>query len=139
MWACPKVQLGRPSPSPLHPRTPPPHQSVLPPHCQKIQGRQRERVGREGLWLEGRVLQLQWGDGGDLPKGSLGRTHIWGLSNLLNQAHHFPGQDTMNLGCKGHWGKVYRRCTTARLSQRDPHVLLGADFTPEKFSENNSP
>ena len=40
-----------------------------------------ERVGREWLWLEGRVLQLQGGgDGGDPPEGSWGRTHIWGLS-----------------------------------------------------------
>ena len=27
-----------------------------------------EGEGREGLWLLGRVLQLQWGDGGGLPK-----------------------------------------------------------------------
>ena len=35
---------------------------------------------REGLWLEGRVLQLQCGGmGGDLPKASWGWTHIWEL------------------------------------------------------------
>ena len=26
---------------------------------------------REGLWLEGRLLQLQWGDGGDPPKAAI--------------------------------------------------------------------
>ena len=26
-------------------------------------------MGREGLWLEGRILHLQWRDGGDPPKG----------------------------------------------------------------------
>ena len=59
------------------PSTPPPrHLGPLPPHktgpprpgaLQKeprgVGGRGRERAGREGLWLEGRVLQLQWGVG----------------------------------------------------------------------------
>ena len=40
----------------------------------------RERVGREGLCLEGRVLELRWGGLGVLSKGSWGRTHILGLS-----------------------------------------------------------
>ena len=33
-------------------------------------GRGRGRVGREGLWLEGRALQLHWGDGGTLQRGA---------------------------------------------------------------------
>ena len=63
-----------------------PHTSLghpLPEHCKKSQGvggKKGGRVGREGLWLEGRVLHSQWGFGGDLPKGSWGQTHIWGLS-----------------------------------------------------------
>ena len=39
-------------------------------------------MGREGPWLEGRVLQLQWGDGEDPSNSSWGQTHIWGLSML---------------------------------------------------------
>ena len=68
MWVWPQVPLGRP----------------LPEHCKKHQGggcvggKRDGEGGREGLWLEGRVLQLQGRAGGDLPKGSWGRTHIWG-------------------------------------------------------------
>ena len=35
-------------------------------------GRGKERAGREGVWLEGRVLQLQWGMGGGPSKHQLG-------------------------------------------------------------------
>ena len=72
---------------PLHPpRTPPPTPdwaapSRTPGTLQKeprgVGGRGRERAGREGLWVEGRVLQLQWGMG-DPPNTSWGQTHIWG-------------------------------------------------------------
>ena len=41
-------------------------------------GRGRERAGREGLWLEGRVLQLQLGDGGE----SLQRAAGWGQTHI---------------------------------------------------------
>ena len=79
----PQVPLGGPLPlTPLRPRTPPPHQPV-PPSPGALQkeprgvggeegrrgvggGRGNERAGREGVWLEGRVLQLQWGIGGGL-------------------------------------------------------------------------
>ena len=39
----------------------------------------KERVGREGLWLEGRLFQLQWGDGGTLQRSShfLGALEKW--------------------------------------------------------------
>ena len=86
MWVWPQVPLEGP------PSTPPCTLGPLPPHqtgpprpgaLQKSQGgwggRGREREGREGLWLEGRVLQLQWGMGGDPPNTSWGQTHIWGL------------------------------------------------------------
>ena len=86
---------------PLHPAwdPSPPHQTGpprpgLPEHGKKSQGglggRGRERAGRKGLWLEGRVLQLQWGDGGgDLPNTSWGQTHIWGLPKLPYSCSHF--------------------------------------------------
>ena len=71
MWVWPQVPFGCPPPStPLRPRTPPPHQPEPPPPgaLQKeprgVGGRGKERAGREGVWLEGRVLQLQWGTGG---------------------------------------------------------------------------
>ena len=60
------------SPPPPTPRTPPPHQLGPPPPgaLQKeprgVGGRGKERAGRKGGWLEGRVLQLQWGMGGTL-------------------------------------------------------------------------
>ena len=85
----PKFQVpleGPPPPPP--PRTPPPTPdwaapSRTPGALQKeprgVGGRGRERAGREGLWLEGRALQLQWGMGGDPPNTSWGQTHIWGL------------------------------------------------------------
>ena len=46
-------------------------------------GRGGRRAGKKGLWLQGRVLQLQWGVGGcggDLPKRRCAQTHIWELS-----------------------------------------------------------
>ena len=79
---------GGPSPSipPLGPlptpdwaapsRTP----GALQKEPRRVGGRGRERAGREGLWLEGRVLQLQLGmGGGDPPNTSWGQTHIWGF------------------------------------------------------------
>ena len=75
-----------PPPHPLAPWDPSPATSLgrpLPEPCKKSQGgvggRGKERAGREGVWLEGRVLQLQWGDVGDPPNTSWGQTHIWGL------------------------------------------------------------
>ena len=39
-------------------------------------------MGREGLWLEERVLQLQWADGGGPSKGQLGPDpHLGALDN----------------------------------------------------------
>ena len=68
----PPTSLGRPLPEP----------------CKKSQGgvggRGKERAGREGGWLEGRVLQLQWGMGGDPPNTSWGQTHIGSYPNLAN-------------------------------------------------------
>ena len=62
-----------------------PHASLghpFPEHQQSERvGRGWGRVLREGLGLEGRVLQLHGGEGGDPPKGSWGQTHIWGLSS----------------------------------------------------------
>ena len=87
MWVWPQVPLEGPPP-PTPPRTPPPTPdwaapSRTPGALQKkakgVGGRGRERAGREGLWLEGRVLQLQWGLGGDPPSTSWDQTHIWGL------------------------------------------------------------
>ena len=80
------LQAASPPPH-LRPRTPPPHQPGPPPPgaLQKEPcgwGKREGRVGRKGLWLEGRVLQLQWG-WEDPPKGSWGQTHIWGLSTRL--------------------------------------------------------
>ena len=73
------LREGPPPPPPLGPL--PPHQTGpprpgLPEHCKKSQGgwgeEGRERAGREWLWLEGRVLQLQWGMGGGPSKHQLG-------------------------------------------------------------------
>ena len=65
------TQEGPSSPPPPHPRTPfPPHQTgpprpgALQKEPRGVGRRGRERAGREGLWLEGRALQLQWGIGG---------------------------------------------------------------------------
>ena len=72
MWVWPRVPLKSP-PTPLRPRSLgplPPHQPGPPPPgaLQKeprgVGGRGKERTGREGVWLEGRLLQLQWGLGG---------------------------------------------------------------------------
>ena len=69
---------GGPSPPPAPwdpcPRTPPglPRPGALQKEPRGVGGRGREGARREGLWLEGRVLQLQWGMGGTLqtPFGS---------------------------------------------------------------------
>ena len=62
-------------PPPRQPRPP------LPEHCKKEPGGWRKRrAGREGLWLERRLLQLLLGGAGGPPNGSWGQTHIWGLS-----------------------------------------------------------
>ena len=44
-------------------------------------GRGKERAGREGVWLEGRVLQLQWGMGGGPSKHQLGPDPHLGAPN----------------------------------------------------------
>ena len=74
MWVWAQVPLGGPPPPPpcALGYLPPPHQPGPPPPgaLQKeprgVGGRGKERAGREGVWLEGRVLQLQWGMGGTL-------------------------------------------------------------------------
>ena len=80
----PKCGLEAPPPPPpcaLGPLPPPawaaPSRSLA--KRAKGGGRRKERAGREGVWLEGRVLQLEWGMGGDPPNTSWGQTHIWGL------------------------------------------------------------
>ena len=80
---------GGPSPPPTPPRTlgPLPSHQTGPPRSGAMQkeprgvgGRGRERAGREGLWLEGRALQLQWGMGGGTLQTPVGaRPHIWGV------------------------------------------------------------
>ena len=59
---------------------PPPAWAAPPRALQKepsgVGGRGKERAGSEGVWLEGRVLQLQWGMWGDPPNTSWGQTHI---------------------------------------------------------------
>ena len=79
MWVWPQVPLGGPPPPPpppcaLGPLPPTSLGRPLPEPCKKSQGwggrRGKERAGREGVWLEGRFLQLQWGMGGDLPNTS---------------------------------------------------------------------
>ena len=72
LWVWPQLTLEGPPPPPaLGPLPPTPDWAALsrtPRALQKeprgVGGRGRERAGREGLWLEGRVLQLQWGMGG---------------------------------------------------------------------------
>ena len=51
-------------------------------------GEEGGRVVREGLRLEGRVLQLPWR--GHPPKGSWGQTHIWGALNLVMKGNVLP-------------------------------------------------
>ena len=89
MWVRPQVPLEGPPP-PTPPRTPPPTPdwaapSRTPGALQKeprgVGGRGRERAGREGLWLEGRVLQLQWGMGGGPSKHQLGPDPHLGAPN----------------------------------------------------------
>ena len=84
----PKCCLEAPPPStPLRPETPPPHQPGPPPPgaLQKeprgVGGRGKERAGREGVWLEGRVLQLQWGEGWGSSKHQLGPDPHLGAPN----------------------------------------------------------
>ena len=81
---------GGPSP-PTPPKTPPPTPdwaalSRTPRALQKeprgVGGRGREKAGREGLWLEGRVLQLQWGMGGGPSKHQLGPDPHLGAPNI---------------------------------------------------------
>ena len=90
MWVWPQVPLGGRLPStPLHPRTPPPHQPGPPlsEHCKKSQGRVGRLEGGRGRGGKGCGLrELQWGDG-DLPKVSLGRTHIWRQVESLLPRH----------------------------------------------------
>ena len=73
---------GGPSPS-TPPKTPPPTPDWAAPSRTPGASQKKPRGvggrGREGFWLEGRVLQLQWGMGGDPPNTSWGQTHIWGL------------------------------------------------------------
>ena len=85
----PKCRL---EPPPLHPPCAlgplPPHQPGPPPSgaLQKeprgVGGRGKERAGREGVWLEGRVLQLQWGMGGGPSKHQLGPDPHLGAHNF---------------------------------------------------------
>ena len=117
---------GGPSPS-TSPRTPPPTPdwaapSRTPGELQKepsgVGGRGRERAGREGLWFEGRVLQLQWGmGGGDPPNTSWGQTHIWGLPTIranrfadsresLDSRESFQGFRTEPLSCESRFGAL---------------------------------
>ena len=81
IWVWSQVPLEGPPlhpPPPPHPRTPPPppHQTgpprpgALQKESKGVGGRGRERAGREGLWLEGRALQLQWGMGGGCSVGA---------------------------------------------------------------------
>ena len=87
-FSSPTSTAGGPSPPPpLGPLPPTPDwaaPSRTPGALQKeprgVRGRGRERAGREGLWLEGRVLQLQWGIGG----GTL-QTQ----KNVRNPNHHY--------------------------------------------------
>ena len=82
MGLAPSTAGGPSPPPPLHPRTPPPTRlgRSVPEHCKKSQGGWGEEGGRgrrrEGLWLEGRVLQLQWGMGGP-SKHQLGPERIF--------------------------------------------------------------
>ena len=55
-------------------------------------GRGRERAGREGLCLEGRVLQLLWGMGGGPSKHQLGPDPHLGAPNL-QWYNYFEGDD----------------------------------------------
>ena len=65
------------------PRPPPPQDGPLrPEHRKKARGvgEEVERGWRGGrTLLDGQVLQLQWADGGDPPKGSWSQNYIWGI------------------------------------------------------------
>ena len=72
MWVWPQVPLGGPPPPPpcaLGPLPPTSLGRPLPEPCKKGQG----RAGREGVWLEGRVLQLQSGMEGALQTPAVAR------------------------------------------------------------------
>ena len=81
MWVWPQVPLEGPPPPPP-PTPPPPH--ALQKEPRGVGGRGRERAGREGLWLEGRGLQLQWGMGGGPSKHQLGPDpHLGAPKNIV--------------------------------------------------------
>ena len=88
-------------------------------------GRGKEQAGREGLWLEGRVLQLQWGMGGEPPNTSCGQTHIWGppTTVLVSFQNWHPVWN-------GAWG---RGCDKTEISCDGPCVnKLKTTPTPNK-------
>ena len=99
-------------------------------------GRGREVVGREGPWLEGRILQSQWGDGGgDPPKGSWGQTHIWGLSSRVlwvrfgkkTRLQHSKAQREVRSShsCLAISAATYRgaKCPTLKTAEKQPKHL----------------
>ena len=147
-----RTKLGPPSaqvplegpPPPPPPRTPPPTPdwaapSRTPGALQKeprgVGGRGRERAGREGLWLEGRVLQLQWGMGGDPPNTSWGQTHIWGLPETgciyvaVNDSHGY----STSLVCS--WNEVSDVLCQMSSSAFCTCPLAKADFRSRFFGK----
>ena len=80
--------IGPPPSPPLRSRTPPQHQlGPRPPGASQKEpgggGKREGEGGEEGLWVEGRVLQLQWGDGGAPSKGQLGPAPHLGVLEIL--------------------------------------------------------
>ena len=98
MWVWPQVPLGGPPPPPPCALGPLPPNSLAAPsrslakRARGVGGRGKERAGREGVWLEGRVLQLQWGMGGP-SKHQLGPDpHLGAPRSIHARLSPFPKQ-----------------------------------------------
>ena len=143
----PSCRLERPPPP--HPCAlgPLPHASpgcALPEHCKTSQGGgEEEGVGREGLWLKGKVLQCNGQEGGGRPKHTWDQTHIWGSRNEKTEERTRHSSRVRRLGCAG--SKTFLETTnslvqTSAESDADvhtlrmaPHLLLRAPFRFPSF------
>ena len=74
------------------PQIGPPRPGALQKEPRGVGGRGRERAGREGLWLEGRALQLQRGMGGALQTPVGARPTFLGAPKIFRLGYPNPGK-----------------------------------------------